>query len=141
MLEQVLQELHNWFQTEIYHGEYTIQDGGITLPFLKEGQYYRVMGSVFNDGLHQYDTETDTLTDETFTGTVWALAVPRAVIELADEIAGWNAKYNDTVKSPYVSESFGGYTYTKATSSGNSTGGWEAVFRSRLNQWRKLREI
>ena len=56
MLEQVLMHLKNWFLVPggIHEGTYTIEDGGITLPFLAKGQYFRICGSVFNDGLHQY---------------------------------------------------------------------------------------
>lgn len=143
MLEQVLSEIHNWFQRDIVSGTYTIQDGGITLPFLRDGQYFRIMGSVFNDGLHRYRTDMEPLEDETFTGAVWALAVPKAVVELAGEIATWQEKYRVVIESPYTSESFAGYSYTKASGAGDSTGsgGWQAAFRARLNPYRKLREI
>ena len=75
MLEQVLMHLKNWFLVPggIHEGTYTIEDGGITLPFLANGQYFRICGSVFNDGLHQYPAGD--LKTETFDGTVWALAV------------------------------------------------------------------
>jgi len=141
MLEQVLGHIHNWFQVGIYPGKYTIQGGGITLPFLQDGQYFRVVGSVSNDGLHRYGPDMELLQDETFDGAVWALAVPRAVADLAGEISAWQEKYKDTVESPYTSESFGGYAYTKTSGAGDSTGsgGWQAAFRSRLNQWRKVR--
>ena len=76
MLEQVLMHLKNWFLVPggIHEGTYTIEDGGITLPFLENGQYFRICGSVFNDGLHQYPVSD--LKAETFDGAVWALAVP-----------------------------------------------------------------
>ena len=92
MLEQVLRHLNNWFLVPdgIHSGEFTVQDGSITLPFLQTGQYFRVMGSVFNDGLHQYPEQD--MTDETFDGAVWALSVPKSVISLADEITVWNEK-------------------------------------------------
>ena len=139
MLEQVLMHLKNWFLVPggIHEGTYTIEDGGIALPFLANGQYFRICGSVFNDGLHQYPASD--LKAETFEGTVWALAVPQAVIELAAEIEAWQKKNGDASVSPYQSESFGGYSYSKATDS--ATGGsvtWQSAFRSRLNAWRKL---
>ena len=139
MLEQVLMHLKNWFLVPggIHEGTYTIEDGGITLPFLANGQYFRICGSVFNDGLHKYPA-TD-LKAETFEGTVWALAVPKAVIELAAEIEEWQKKNGDASVSPYQSESFGGYQYSKATDS--ASGGavtWQSAFRSRLNNYRKL---
>ena len=143
MLEQVLSHLHNWFQVGVYPGEYAIQDGELPLPFLRDGQYFRILGSTFNDGLHQYGPGMVLLTDETFTGTVWALAVPRAVAELAGEIERWQEKYKAVLESPYTSESFGGYSYSKASgaSENAASGGWETAFRARLNPYRKLREI
>lgn len=145
MLEQVLSYLRNWFiaPNGIHHGTYAIENGGITLPFLQNGQYFRIMGSVFNDGLHQYGQEIEGLQDETFSGTIWALAVPKAVLELTAEIAEWQKKYGTVVDSPYTSESFAGYSYTKAggTNGNGGSGGWKAAFSTRLNQYRKLREI
>ena len=139
MLEQVLMHLKNWFLVPggIHEGTYTIEDGGSALPFLENGQYFRICGSVFNDGLHQYPA-TD-LKAETFDGTVWALAVPQAVIDLAAEIEAWQTKNGDASVSPYQSESFGGYQYSKATDS--ASGGavtWQSAFRSRLDAWRKI---
>lgn len=141
MLEQVLRHLNNWFLVDIHEGTFTVENGSITLPFLQNNQYFRVCGSVFNDGLHQYPA-TD-LTDETFTGTVWVLAVPKAVVVLAEDIAAWEEKNGEAVASPYQSESFGGYSYTKR-SAGNDSGslnGWQDAFRGRLNDWRKLKGV
>ena len=53
MLEQVLRHLNNWFLVEIREGTFTVENGSITLPFLLTNQYFRICGSVFNDGLHQ----------------------------------------------------------------------------------------
>ena len=138
MLEQVLMNIRNWFTVKggIYSGTFTIEDGGITLPFLANGQYFRICGSVFNDGLHQYPE--DDLVDETFNGTIWALAIPKAVIDLADEICKWQEKNGEAASGIYQSESFGGYQYSKQTESdGGQVTVW-SVFRKRLNQWRKL---
>lgn len=145
MLEQVLTHLRNWFivPNGVHHGTYTIEGGSIALPFLQNNQYFRIMGSVFNDGLHQYGPAMEVLQDETFTGTVWALAVPPAVVTLTEEIVTWQKKYGAVADNPYVGESFGGYSYTKSAGYANGTGsgGWQAAFRSRLNPYRKLREI
>lgn len=150
MLEQVLKEIHNWFQVDVIPGKYTIQDGGITLPFLRDGQYFRIMGSVFNDGLHRYGPEMEVLQDETFDGAVWALAIPKAVldvvVETEKEAADWKAKYGEIAQSPYTSESFGGYSYTKssggdADESKADAAWWVKQCARRLNAYRKLREI
>ena len=137
MLEEVLTNLKNWFEVPdgIHEGTFEVKDGSISLPFLLPGQYFRVCGSVFNDGLHKYPD--DSMTDEEFTGAVWALAVPNAVIKLAEDVTAWQEKNGDA--GPYSSESFGGYSYTRATDA--RTGGavtWQSVFRSRLAKWRKI---
>ncbi len=139
MLEEVLGYLKNWFLVPdgIHSENFTVENGGITLPFLQEGQYFRVCGSVFNDGLYQYPATG--MQPESFNGTVWALAIPKAVIAIADEIAAWQEKNGAAVQGPYASESFGGYSYTKATDA--TTGGamtWESAFRNRLSRWRKI---
>ena len=141
MLEQVLRHLNNWFLVEIHEETFTVENGSITLHFLRTNQYFRICGSVFNDGLHLYPAVD--LTDETFTGTVWVLAVPKAVVSLAEDIAAWQEKNGEAVASPYQSESFGGYSYTKrsAGSDSGTLNGWQDAFRGRLNDWRKLKGV
>lgn len=137
MLETVLNHLHNWFQVkgEARCGEFEIVSGELCADFLKPGQYYRIIGSVFNDGLHRYpDDEGGYLTDETFTGEVWPLAIPRSVIKISEEIKDWCDKNPQTDK---ISESFDGYSYTKGNA-GADESGWQAVFRKQLNAWKKV---
>ena len=138
MLENVLRHLKNWFLVEIYHGAFAIRNGGIELPFLLDGQYFRIIGSVLNDGVYRYGDEL-ALKDETFEGAVWALSIPQALLYIVQDIEEWQFKNGKAVASPYTSESFGGYSYTKATDA--QTGGamtWERAFRPQLNQWRKV---
>ena len=134
MLESVLQYLHNWFLVAVYDDLYTIKDGSIELPFLQAGQYFRIVGSILNDGVYSYPAEN--LKDEEFTGSIWALAVPPAVLSLVEEITAWQAK--NGASGPYTSESFGGYSYTKATNSSGVAVGWQDVFKAQLSPWRKL---
>lgn len=132
MLETVLMYLNNWFVVGRYDDTYTIEDGGITLPFLVDGQYFRIVGSLFNDGVYQYPAE---LTDETFDGSVWAMAIPKALLSTVKEITAWQAKNGDS--GPYTSESFGGYSYSKATNSKGMAVGWRDVFAAQLSPWKK----
>jgi hypothetical protein len=89
------------------------------------------------------DNEAAGLRDETFAGTIRAMAIPPAVIALSEEIRQWVDTYQaDIVNSPYQSESFNGYSYT-LKSGGNSQGGtdsvgWQDIFGKRLSRWRKL---
>lgn len=142
MLTELCQELRNWFDKERHYGTFTIEDGNIVADFLLPGQYFRIVGSVFSDGVYQYPAED--LQDETFSGAVWALAIPKEVVQLAEEISAWRTKYeaaDSQAMSPFMSESFGGYSYSKGAS--NSTGdgpaiSWKSAFKSRLNMWRKI---
>lgn len=136
MLEQILQYLQNWFPIEKRPGTYTIEGGGISLPFLKPGQYFRIMNSALNDGVYQYGDGLE-LADETFDGSIWALAVPKAILMMLPDIEAWNAKYAAVAASPYTSESYGNYSYSKA-SSGDTGGGWQSAFAAQLAPWRKL---
>ena len=153
MLEQICDFIHNYFEVERHQGTFTISGGSIELPFLIDGQRFRIIGSVLNDGIYTYyedgdifaaDGETDVdLHDETFTGVIVSMAVPRSMLALAAEIKAWCDKNADALNSPYTSESFGGYSYTKATGAGSNGSGagaltWQDVFRKRLNAYRKL---
>ncbi len=138
MLEELLRALRNWFVRDKATGRIRVEGGALVPPeglALADGQYIRVTGSVFNDGLHRWPC-TD-LPDEEFVGTVWALAIPQAVVDLADEIAAWQTKHAKELDSPYASESFGGYSYTRVGGDGSPIT-WRQQFKARLDPWRKL---
>lgn len=144
-LSTLCKELKNWFERECHFGVFRIEDGALNAPHVQiaDGQYFRIAGSVFNDGVHQYPATN--LTDETFDGAIWTMAVPREVLDLLDEINAWLDKYaaDSQADSPYASESFGGYSYTKASGSGTGDASdpstWMGHFKGRLNRWRKIR--
>lgn len=100
--------------------------------FSPPGQFFRVVGSVSCDGVYRCGDKLPA--DETFDGAVWAMAIPPALEAIAVEIEEWKAKNADVLASPYQSESFGGYSYTK----GSDSASWQGVFAKRLNRWRKL---
>lgn len=132
MIDAICASLRNYFVVEIVDGEYTVTDREITLPFLAAGQFFRVVGSVFCDGVYRYGDALPA--DETFDGAIWAMAIPPTLEELAAEIEEWKQKNAEAINSPYQSESFGGYSYTK----GSDSASWQGVFAKRLNRWRKL---
>ena len=136
MLDEILAEIRNYFTVSVHSGDFKVIGGRLSpLDFLQNGQYFRIVGSVMNDGVYRYPFSG--LTDETFSGEIWALAVPPTLIALAADIEEYEKKAKETV-SPYTSESFGGYSYTKATDSNGSPLSWEKVFAKRLNKWRKI---
>lgn len=138
MLTEICGALRNWFtkDEDKHFGTFTIKGGKIApLSYLQDGQYIRIIGSVFNDGVHRYPSAE--LTDEVFDGAVWAMRLPPAFIALAAEIKEYNE--SDMAKpTPYTSESFGGYSYTRATDANGAAISWQTAFGKRLNQWRKL---
>lgn len=144
MLEQVCAEIRNYFVrcvNDIHEGDFRIVDGVLQgADFLKDKQYFRIVGSVFNDGVHQF--KSSELVDEEFHGAIWSMAVPKAVIDLSTEIDEWVKSNKSAIDSPYVSESFGGYSYSKNSSGYSSDGGggttWQSHFSSRLNPYRKV---
>lgn len=131
MLEKLLKQANNWFTaTEngmpvMREGVFSIENGSLALDFLKRGQYFRIQGSTFNDGLHEYPCSD--MVDEDFTGTVTALAIPQSVIELSERIAAWCEANASQLSSPYESESFGGYSY-------KTRGGWARAFSDEISR-------
>ena len=167
MLTELCQELNNWFDENPkdgtknrFFGTFVIENGTIDLSEtnIQSGQYFRIVGSVFNDGVYKYEpdvtpsqehpeTQRPVLINESFDGAVWLMSVPPSVVTLATEIDSWNEKYGNvdsSAMSPFTSESFGGYSYSKSNGSGSNgsgaggTSSWQKVFENRLKQWRKI---
>jgi len=146
MLSQLCGYLRNYFEREKLLGTFTITDGVITLdsdgdfsPLV--GQYIRVVGSYLSDGVYKWTGEPiEGLSDETFEGAVWLLAIPKEVVALDAEIDEWVTKYKDTLESPYTSESLSGSSYSYSKGSGDSMASltWQNAFKARLDQWRKI---
>lgn len=147
-LTELCREVKNWFARSRYEGTFHISNGAIDLSELvadgsiQDGQYFRIIGSVFNDGVHQYGDTSEVLEDETFTGTVVTMAIPKDFLLLFSDITDWLEKFGSEIEKPYQSESFGGYSYSLKGSlsagGGEDSEPWKAFFRSRLNKWRKL---
>lgn len=155
MLTEICGYLNNWFDVDEYHkklprleGEFTITDGKLADldNLLIMGQCFYIYGSYLNDGVYKY-TEDLRLVNETFTGIVQSMRVEPEFLKICDEIEAWQEKYGNVdslAMSPFNSESFGGYSYSK--SSGGSSDGSSSMsaadplslFKKRLNRWRKL---
>lgn len=151
MLTEICAEIRNYFclEDDRILGDFAVVDGAITPDQeIEDDQYYRIVGSIYNDGVHK---QGDELVDEgSFHGAVWKMRVPQSVIDLSNEIAAWQAENGSAQSanmSPFTSESFGGYSYSK--SSGGSTGSgagssavtWQTMFEKRLNPYRRARVL
>ena len=146
MLTEICGYLRNWFcdDTDIIVGNIVVGDSEITVPYgvIQPDQYIRIVGSVFNDGVWQYGSAT--FRPETFDGAVWPMRMPKTLIDLATDIEDWQAKYgkaDSKAMSPFNSESFAGYSYSKSSSGIGEVASpttWQGVFAARLSPWRKL---
>lgn len=147
MLTELCDYLKNWFVVSMYYGDFKIADGAITyadgreLP-LQIGQHFRITDSIFNNAVYEFGKAEQGMTDETFTGSVWAMAVPPEVLKVGNEIAAWKAKYegvDSAMMSPFNSESLYGYNYSKS-SGADGGGGWQSnpVFKNKLARYRKV---
>lgn len=151
MITEICLYLKNWFDWNMpkYYGKFKIENGVLISindgdMGIATGQYFRIIGSVFNDGVYKLGEEE--LVDETFIGAVWLMAVPRDFLSIVKDISDWQEKYGNVdsqAMSPYQSESFGGYSYSKASGgSGSSTDSivptWKSVFRDRLWRYKKI---
>ena len=149
MLYEICLDLRNFFdrgQPKLVGGIDIVSGKIVQTEFtelIQDNQYFRIIGSVFNDGVYQYTSKLS-LTDETFSGTIQLMAVPKEFLDLVKEISDWQDKYgkiDSASMSPYSSESFGGYSYSKSSGGGEngaSGSSWKAFFGDRLNRWRKI---
>lgn len=152
MLTEICAYLKNYFDFNMpkYYGRFIVNDGIIVSDTgedmgILSGQYFRIIGSVFNDGV--YTQHDERLTNETFDGAVWLMAIPQSLVALASEIELWQNKYGGVQSpsmSPYNSESFAGYSYSKSSGAGAGatarTGatGWQSAYADRLIRWKKI---
>jgi hypothetical protein len=142
MLTELCNTCRNWFTSreDKHVGHFTIEGGVISpLDFVLENQYFRIVGSHFNDGVYKNTPEElDALIPEEFDGQIWAMRIPPAFLALNDEIDNFNKKITNEAIGPYASESWGGYSYTLATGSSGGVITWQEAFAPKLKEWRKL---
>ena len=125
MLNQICENICNYFIRDRFEGRFEIVDGMISLPLL-DGQRFLIQGSALNDGMYTFhdtgikdddDSEAVGLQDESWAGTICALAVPPAVVALSSEIQAWVDANQESQNSPYSSENvLGVYSYCIAFS-------------------------
>jgi hypothetical protein len=143
ILTHICEELNNWFTHDYIAGDFTITDGTIALPDLKEGQYFRINGSALNDGVYRYPAYG--LQDETFRGFIGVMYIPPVVLDVAAELESAESAAAESgagVLSPFSSESFNGYSYTRGTNKDGTPmtamdAAWANALR-KLRPWRKL---
>lgn len=149
MLTEICAEIRNYFthDGDKHFGDFAIIDGVITPSFDIPTDYIRIAGSHRNDGVHKRGEHGFELEDEgEFHGAIWVMSPPKDFLALAQEITDWQAKYggvNSQALSPFNSESFGGYSYSKVSRTGSTNGAasntWQSAYATRLSIYRRLR--
>jgi hypothetical protein len=149
MIGEICAEIRNYFtyDEDKHIGDFVIDNGQISPIIDFPTDYIRIVGSRLNDGVYKVsDLVRNPLKDESFHGGIWVMSPPADFLALVAEIAAWQEKNggaDSNAMSPYQSESFGGYSYSKASS--NTEGGgsivptWQGAYASRLNRWRRAR--
>lgn len=145
MLTEICQYLHNYFEYEKLFGDVIVTASSVSvngkIVALEEGQYFalfrgRIPLGVFKNG--------DTLKPRHFEGAVWLLDIPDAILNADTWAESWKAKNgaaDSDANSAFTSESFGGYSYSKGTTSTGKAGSGifdNAQFSSMLAPYRKL---
>lgn len=150
MLTEICAEIKNYFTLECdkHIGDFAVVDGAIAPSFDFPTGYIRIIGSRLNDGVHKI-SDGDLVNEGKFHGAIWMMSPPAHFLALAEEIESWqeaNGKADSIAMSPFQSESFGGYSYSKAGGGSSSNGvdqigpTWQSQYAKRLNIYRKIRE-
>lgn len=156
-LTDLCAKTRNWFDDKPKHfGKFNLTDT-TTMDFLHEGQFYRIIGDVTNDSLKlSYNSVVycDTIDGELrlcelstpesveklngeLDGAIWELSIPKDFVMLWIEIYNYEQKNADILNSPFQSESFGGYSYSKANGSNGALTVWDN-FASDIARWQKI---
>lgn len=147
MLTEICAEIKNYFtfKDDKHFGDFAIVDGHIEPLFDFPTDYIRIVGSHLNDGVHKI-SDADLVDEGKFHGAIWIMSPPKAFLDLAKEIEDWQALYgkaDSQAMSPFNSESFGGYSYSKSAGTGAAGIGaastWQSAYATRLNAYRRIR--
>lgn len=124
----------NDYDEDIHTGDYTIKNGAIDLDFISKNQYFRIVGSKFNDGIYRYSDDLE-LIDEEFNGGIWSMNIPKHFIEITKKADKYLSEHP---QNNFQSESFGGYSYNKGSFS-DSFNYLPQDISDNLKQYRKKR--
>lgn len=139
----LMRAVHNFFETGYRATTYTVR-GGVISPadVFTPGMYIAVTrDSVFYSGVWRMgdggklEGIPEGLPDETFFGRVYMLHPPADFLDLHGRIAEFEQK---TPNGGYQSESFGEYSYTRASGKSGGVLGWQEAFADDLRPYRRM---
>lgn len=134
----VMRQVRNYFEREAMDGRFVISSS--VLSPAPKAPYVYICGSAHCDGVWQLSGGTllsergAFAHDETFSGRVWGLHPPDGFLALCEKIADYDEQ---NPIGAVQSESFGDYSYTRASGQ-NGVQGWSAAFRALLLPYRRM---
>lgn len=141
VMMQVMDACRRHFIRSFYEREFDIVGGAIAGIQPKAHELVIIKGSANHDGLWKVEAgaddsavlvDADALGDETFVGKVFLVSPPLVFRDMCEGIDKWLEKNPD---SPMTSESFGGYSYTRATGAHGAVT-WQEAFAPALSMYR-----
>lgn len=143
MIDEICAEIRNFFteDKDKHFGKFSIENRIIVPSIQFPTDYIRIIGSRKNDGVHRL-SDFDLVDEPQFDGAIWIMTPPKSFLNLVDEIESWqdkNGSFDSYANSPYTSESFGGYSYSKSQNGAQSGSTWQSVYAKRLNMYRRFR--
>ena len=125
----VMRYTKHYFKKGQLHTYFTLANGTLTPSGdMADYPYIAIVGSAHNDGVYAMNAPLPT-TDETFFGTLYYLAPPRAFLQVCEKIHKYTLEHKT---SQLKSERFADYSYTR----GNDP--WEQAFRMALRPFMRM---
>lgn len=133
----VMRQVRNHFEREPVEGVFTITGNGLSPA--PDAPWVAIRGSKYHDGVYElaggYLQGAEGDLDEEFDGLVYPLHPPRDFLRLCEDIA----KYDEqTPVGALQSESFGAYSYTRASGAAGGVMGWQEAFSAQLAPYRRM---
>ena len=148
MITEICAYLKNYFtyEQDKHYGTFHIENKQIVPSVDLLTDYFCIFGSRLNNGVHKV-SDNDLVNEGDFDGSIWIMSPPADFLALVTEINNWqtsNGSYDSVAMSPFNSESFGGYSYSKGNNSSGAGGipsasvTWQDVYAKRLNVYRRF---
>lgn len=135
-VDAVMRHVRNYFERGWVDGTLVISGGVLSVPV--DAPYIAITNSRYNDGVHRMLSDTvaeHPLRDETFSGRIWLLYPPANFLDLCADASSFDEK---NPAGALKSESFGEYSYTRASAGSGDLLTWETALASRLMPYRRM---
>ena len=141
---EVMRYCANFFEHGYIDADFTVSEDGVLSPIdgIVSGQYVAVQGSTLHDGVYRIeggrlDAGSAFVPAEVFSGRIWLLHPPADFLNVCRMVEAFE-NASGKVNGPFQSESFGAYSYTRASGANGGLLTWQEAFSSRLRPYVKM---